>query len=1271
MTVTHLFSAWIAGLQYCFNLGSNAPLNEAEVFRLKQILGAGFSGDDIFTTSMTPEGIEVVEIGPRISSATPWSTNFVSMCKAVGLEKIVRVERSRRYQLPAGADRAAFIDANHDRMTECVYDTPLVSFETGIVPEATYTIPLLEERADAFLRFEGLDKLSADDRQYYYDHFVGEKNRNPTIVEMQDLLNANSEHSRHGHFKGKQIIDGVTMPQTLMDVVQAPYRQKPGKSLMAFADNSSGVEGFKCRVIIPVHPGQPSPFAWKDLTYHIITTAETHNMPTGVAPFPGAATGSGGMMRDRKAAGRGGILIAMSAGYCVGNLGMPGHDLPWEDLGYVYPSNLALPLDILIQASNGASDYGNKFGEPLISGFTRSFGLTLADGKRWEFLKPIMYAAGIGAIDSRHTLKKEAVKGMLIVQIGGPAYRIGFGGGNASSQMQGDNAAHLDFNAVQRGDGEMARKVNCVLEACIAMGPENPIESIHDQGAGGPANVLKELVEKSGGRVELRRITIGDPTMSVVEIWVCEYQERLGLLISSHNIAVFQAMCAREKVNCEVLGEVTGDGRFVVHDELDGTIPVDLELAKVLGGMPQKTFTDERVRPILVPLKLPEGLTVAEALGRVLLDPAVGSRGFLVRKADRSVGGLVVCQQCCGPLHLPVSDNAIVALDHFGASGGVKAIGEQPIKMLLDPAAGARMAVGEAVTNMASAVVSDPSDIFCSANWMWAAKLPGEGAAMWDAAVAMSDLVTNLGMATPNRGKDSLSMATRVGSDTVKSGRELVIYAYAPMPDVTKHVTPDIKRPGKTSLIHIDVANGKTRLGGSSLAHVYGQIGNDSPDVDDPMMLKRGFEAMQCLIAKQWISAAHDISDGGLITTVLEMAFAGNCGLSVHLDSQDPFGQLFAEELGWVVECTDEDVHDLLAYLAGHGLRATCIGETEEDEQIRVVVGGEVVLDSTLPVLRQQWEETSYRIERLQMNPECAETEKAESFRRTGPKYQVSYVSSKPPKVSQEVWRPKVAILREEGSNGYKEMTSAFYQAGFDPWDVTMTDLLAGRIGLEGFRGLAAVGGFSYADVPSSAKGWAATIRFNSKLKEMFERFYARTDTFSLGVCNGCQLFGLLGVVPWKGISDRDQPRFVHNISRRFESRYPAIGIYESSSIMLRGMAGSVLGVWSAHGEGRLEFPNPELMEQVLKQGLAPVRYVDDDGGVTETYPCNPNGSPAGIAGLCTPDGRHLAMMPHPERAFLNRQLPWVPKELQNDSGFSPWMQMFLNARQWCEDVGK
>jgi phosphoribosylformylglycinamidine synthase len=1064
------------------------------------------------------------------------------------------------------------------------------------------------------------------------------------------------------------------MPETLMEIVKSTLKANPSNSVIAFKDNSSGMKGYDCWTIIPEQPGKPAPFRKQRLKYHIIFTAETHNFPTGVAPFPGAETGTGGRIRDVQATGRGGLVVAGTAAYCVAHLLIPGYDLPWEDKDSFYPSSLASPLQIEIKASDGASDYGNKFGEPVILGFTRSFDQRLPSGERWAWIKPIMFTGGIGQIDARHIEKGEAKKGMLIVQVGGPAYGIGLSGGSASSKLQGENEEELDFNAVQRGDAEMEQKMNRVIRACIEMGEKSPIVSAHDQGAGGPANVLKELVEKAGGRIELRRIRLGDPTLSVLKIWIAEYQERCGFLIHHERTREFESICEREKVNCEILGEVTGDGRFVVHDEKDDSTPVNLDLAKVLGNMPQKTFRDERVDHPLKPVKLPEGVSVEEALSHVLRDLTVGSKRFLTSKVDRSVTGLIARQQCCGPLQLTVGDVAVIAQSHFGLTGAATSIGEQPIKMLVDPKAGARMAVGEALTNIVWAEISGLEDIKCSANWMWAPKLPGEGAALYEAACAMRDLMIQLGIAVDG-GKDSLSMATRVGDKIVKSPRELVISAYATVPDITKVVTPDIKKPGQSQLIFVEISGFKGRLGGSALAEVYGQIGNESPDVDDPERLKRAFHAIQKLVAKNLILAGHDVSDGGTVTTLLEMAFSGNCGLKIRMDGPwSPMERLFAEELGAVIECQVSDVQSVLEILESFRLDASVIGETTEAKKILITYGSQKVLESDMCVLRQQWEETSYQLDRLQRNPRCADEERRNIFDRKGPSYVIPFEPRPtPPHILEMKHKPEVAILREEGSNGDREMTSAFYEAGFTPWDITMTDLISGRMTLDRFRGLVAVGGFSYADVPESAKGWGAAIRFNERLKRMFEDFYNRPDAFSLGVCNGCQLFALIGWVPWLGIADQRQPRFVQNVSGRFESRWVTVKIQESPAMMFGGMAGSRLGIWVAHGEGRLHFPDPALMDEVMARKLVPLAFVDDegrlDGKVSESYPFNPNGSPFGMAGLCTQDGRHLAIMPHPERAFLKWQWPWMPGDLKERLKASPWIQMFQNAREWCDRV--
>ncbi|MGR0480971.1 MAG: phosphoribosylformylglycinamidine synthase [Candidatus Electronema sp. V4] len=1262
MPITRLHRRLDAARAYCFNIESARALTAEELRRLRLLLADGFIAE---TVSLAPvlTGERVVEVGPRLNFATAWSSNLVSICRATGLDCVTRAERSRVYVVPEGEDIAAFIAAHHDRMTECWYKEPLTTFETGIQPEPVYEVDLLGKGPDALLNLPGIS-MDERDRQFYYDYFVGKHQRNPTIVEIMDLNNANSEHSRHGYFRGRQVVDGVEQDGTLFDVVKATLKANPKGSLVAFGDNSSVVAGHDISTLQPEQPGQPSPLRAVDVCYHPLLTAETHNFPTGVAPFPGAETGTGGRIRDVQGTGKGGFVMAGTAGYCVGSLHIPGYELPWEQ-PLPCPANLASALTIEIEASNGASDYGNKFGEPLIQGFTRSFDLRVeGSGERWGYLKPIMFTGGIGQIDDRHIKKEQAEQGMLIVQVGGPAYRVGFGGGAASSMLQGENAAELDFNAVQRGDAEMEQKMNRVIRACCEMGGRTLIEVIHDQGAGGPANVLKELVEHSGGRIEIRKIRVGDPTMSVLEIYVAEYQERNGLLIKPENIEQFLAICEREKVACEVLGEVTGDLRFVVSDEQDGSTPVDVELKEVLGHIPQKTFSDNRI-PRRGGSRTAPTSSVRDHLRNVLRLVSVGSKRFLTNKVDRSVTGLIARQQCCGPLQLTVGDVAVVAQSHFGLTGIATAIGEQPIKMLINPAAGARMAVGEAWTNLVWAKIDDPEQVKCSANWMWAPKLPGEGAAMNDAARAMRDAMIATGMAVDG-GKDSLSMATKVGSETVKSPRELVISAYAAMSDIRKVVTPDMKEPG-SALLLIDLAPGKARLGGSALAQTLGSLGDASPDMDDPVLLRQAFAAVQELIAQDLILSGHDRSDGGLITTVLEMAFAGNCGVEIEVQGE-AVPTLFAEELGLVLECRQEQLEQIRHRLAVAEVSCILLGKSTAEKHVRIRCNGELVLNEDMRVLRQEWEETSFQLERLQVNPACAEAERQSIYDRSAPAYHLPFTPQPSPKhLLIATSKPKVAILRDEGSNSDREMSSAFYAAGFEPWDITMTDLLAGRVTLEGFRGIAAVGGFSYADVPESAKGWAATILFNERLRAMFDEFLNRPDTFTLGICNGCQLFGLLGWVPWRGLDATKQPRFVHNTSGRFESRWTTVRVIDSPAMMLRGMSGLIFGIHVAHGEGLLHFPDAAVRAEVIGKQLVPLVYADDSGSATEAYPFNPNGSPDGFAGLCSPDGRHLALMPHPERAFLPWQCHWLPKEMQGLE-VSPWLRMFQNAREWCNN---
>lgn len=1268
--------------EYCFNIDSAGGLEPKDLDILTWLLGETFEPAGLGRESLLDPGALVLEVGPRMNFTTAWSTNAVSVCHACGLGRIRRIERSRRFLLRTDApldaeQRTAFLALVHDRMTECPYPVPLQGFESGSEPKGTCEVRLLQEGRTALERINREMGLAFDewDLDYYTDLFVNRIGRNPTNVECFDIAQSNSEHSRHWFFKGRMIIDGVEKTEHLMALVQDPWKSNPRNSVIAFHDNSSAIRGRPIRTIMPARSGRPSPFVAADLDYDITFTAETHNFPSGVAPFPGAETGTGGRIRDGHATGRGSLVVAGTAAYCVGNLHIPGYELPWEDPDFAYPGNLASPVRIEIEASNGASDYGNKFGEPLIQGYTRAFGLRLPGGERREWLKPIMFTGGIGQIDARHTEKGRPETGMWVVKIGGPAYRIGMGGGAASSMVQGENVEELDFNAVQRGDAEMEQKVNRVIRACVELGDSNPIVSIHDQGAGGNCNVLKEVVDPAGARFEIRDIPVGDETLSVLEIWGAEYQENDALLLRPEHADMFRAFCEREKVPCSFVGRVTDDGRVVVHDREDDSNPVDLDLAAVLGHMPQKTFEFERTAPQLKPLRLPEGLTVRDALERVLRLLSVGSKRFLTTKVDRSVTGLIARQQCAGPLQLTVADVAVIAQSHFGTTGAATAIGEQPIKGLLDPAAMARMAVGEALTNLVWAPVSALEDVRCSANWMWAAKLPGEGAALYDAASAMRDIMRELGIAVDG-GKDSISMAAHApdasgGDETVKAPGELVISAYVTCPDIRNVVTPDLERPGRGRLLYVDLGGGMHRLGGSALAQVFEQIGDEGPDVEDAGLLKRAFHVVQELVESGSISAGHDRSDGGLITTLLEMAFAGNHGIDIDLEETrgiDALSFLFSEELGLLLEVDADEEAAVIEAFRRAAVPCTAIGRTTDDMSVTVHYEGAEVLNADVRELRDVWEETSFQLDRRQANPECVEQEQAGLRHRTGAEFRIPYTPEPTAAaILEKTGKTRVAILREEGSNGDREMASAFFAAGFEPWDVVMSDLLEGRVDLCEFRGIVAVGGFSFADVLDAAKGWAGVIRFHEELRAQFEAFCERPDTFSLGVCNGCQLLALLGWVPWQGIPDEQQVRFIRNGSGRFESRFATVRIEPSPSIMLQGMAGATLGIWVAHGEGRIFFPEASILERVRNEDLAPLRYVDDSGRVTEAYPFNPNGSPHGIAGLCSPDGRHLVMMPHPERSFLTWQWGWMPEGMRREIEASPWLRMFQNAREWCE----
>uniref|UniRef100_T1IU41 Phosphoribosylformylglycinamidine synthase n=1 Tax=Strigamia maritima TaxID=126957 RepID=T1IU41_STRMM len=1279
-------------VEFCFYILSNE--NIEDLSKLIWILGEPFNAKSIRKTShFDASNDEIIEIGPRLNFTTAFSTNAVSICHSVGITNVDRIEKFIRYRITLETDQPMspnlqelFANCLHDKMTHCRYITPLEKFHQSVNPQSWYEVDVMKERKKALQNVNADLGLALDDWDidYYTNLFCNKIKRNPTSVECFDLAQSNSEHSRHWFFKGKMFVDGIEQPLSLLDMVIQTQQYSNQNNVIKFCDNSSAIEGHKIPVLIPLEPNKCSSFIKDQMLRHLIFTAETHNFPTAVSPFSGAATGTGGRIRDVQAAGRGAHVIAGIAGYCFGNIHLPGYALSWENISE-YPSNFAHPRQVIIEASNGASDYGNKFGEPVVAGFSRSCGIVLSNKERREWVKPIMFSGGIGSIDDKQTKKLKPIKGMEVVKIGGPVYRIGVGGGAASSvQVQGDNAEELDFGAVQRGDAEMEQKLNRVIRACVEMGNNNPICSIHDQGAGGNGNVLKEIVEPQGAVIYSNAFQFGDPTISILELWGAEYQESNAVLVKNCDKNTLNEICLRERCPVSFVGNVTDNQKITLIDtnEKLEKIPVDLDLELVLGNMPQKEFHFAKIINISKPLQLPLEMNCSEALQLVLRLPSVASKRFLTNKVDRCVTGLVAQQQCVGPLHTPLADVAVIALSYFDTVGGAVGLGEQPIKGLVDCTVGARMSVAEAITNLVFAPITSLQDVKCSANWMWAAKLPGEGAALYSACAAMTDVMQILGIAVDG-GKDSLSMAAKVGHQTVKAPGTIVISAYAMCTDITNIVTPDFKCPdGKGCVLLVQMTPDKNRLGGTALAQVMAQVGDEAPDLDDPIKLRNAFLVTQKLIKEEKILSGHDVSDGGLITCILEMCFAGNCGVEIDIqvakdivDNEIIISSLFNEEVGWVFEVTEAFSEQVTASFKNCGVSCKRIGHSLNNDgqkkEILIKVNDAICLNDKMTKLRDDWEETSFQLELLQTNIDCVMQEKVSLQSRQSPPFHWpwEFKSSLTQQCTLKT-PPTVAIIREEGTNGDREMSAAFFSVGFQVWDVTMSDVTSKQVTLDRFRGLVFPGGFSYADVLGSAKGWAASMMFNAHFQAQLNSFKSRDDTFSLGVCNGCQLMALLGwISPDESNLESNQGVLLkQNISERFECRFSTVKIVESPSIMLNNMADAVLGVWVAHGEGRFEFKNEEIRQNIAENHLVPMQYVDDDANETTCYPFNPNGSPGGVAAICSVDGRHLAIMPHPERSIFPWQWPWMTENWKKSMIWSPWMQMFENAFTWCTE---
>ncbi|XP_055916819.1 phosphoribosylformylglycinamidine synthase [Eupeodes corollae] len=1262
----------------------------------------------------------LIEIGPRFNFSTAFSTNCVNICQNVGLNHINRIEMSIRYLITFNGkptNLEDIIEVLSDRMTECQYtpeNLPVDSFDEQLPKQQRnwHIVPVLTEGRQA------LEKVNEElglafgewDINYYTNLFQNTLNRNPTTVELFDCAQSNSEHSRHWFFRGQMFVDGIEQEKSLFKMIMDTQLHTNPNNTIKFGDNSSAIKGFQHLALQPQNSSGPGQVTLQKVESDLIFTAETHNMPTAVAPFSGATTGTGGRIRDVQGVGRGGLTIAGTAGYCVGNLNIPGYTLPFECGNSKYPPSFAKPLKILIDASNGASDYGNKFGEPVISGFVISYGLEDPHRERNEYVKPIMFSGGLGTMSSSMREKANPKKGMLLAKIGGPVYRIGVGGGAASSvEVQGDNSSSLDFNAVQRGDAEMENKLNRVVRACVEMGDKNPILAIHDQGAGGNGNVLKELVEPgfAGAVIFSKEFQLGDPTITALELWGAEYQENNAILCSPKSRQLLQDICDRERCPISFVGFVTGNGyvtlleseadfkKYENHEEIEnlGPVPFDLHLKHVLGDMPKRRYDLERTKPNLTPLKLDENIGFSSTLNRVLSILSVGSKRFLTHKVDRCVSGLIAQQQCVGPLHTPLADFALTTISHFGYEGIATSIGTQPIKGLISAAAMARMSVAEAISNLVFVGVSELADVKCSGNWMWAAKLPGEGAKLFDACKEMCEIMKELNIAVDG-GKDSLSMAARVDSKTVKSPGTLVVSTYAPCPDVRVKITPDLKAPSMGNIGHLVWVNieGLFRLGGSALAQAYCQQGMLSPNVEKTAVLKNAFNITQKLLKEKKLLAGHDISDGGLIVTLVEMAFAGISGIEIDMtgalekldknsvileevpEDKIEFGVMFAEEAGWVLEVESQYLQEVMEEFKNENVPVFCVGKSTGfglDSSIIVKSRNSVLLRSDVRTLFKKWENTSFELEKLQANSECAVDEFNSLNYRSAPKYNCTANLDPEVKLSGLGKSVKVAVLREEGVNSDREMISCLLKAKFEVHDVTMSDLLQKKCTLEQYRGIVFPGGFSYADTLGSGKGWAANIMFSDHLAPQFDAFRKREDSFSLGICNGCQLMSLIG---WVGSTDNDRPlqsaidvpdvALLHNKSERFECRWSTLRIEESNSMMLKNLAGSVLGCWVAHGEGRFSFRTDDVLKKLKTNKCITMRYADDNGVATQSYPMNPNGSIDAVAGICSEDGRHLALMPHPERCSQMYQWPYTPAGCEFEQ--SPWQVMFNNAFVWC-----
>ncbi|MHB1677000.1 MAG: phosphoribosylformylglycinamidine synthase [Sulfuriferula sp.] len=1242
---------------------------------------------------------------PRLGTISPWSSKATDIARHCGLKTISRIERGTAYYFLRAdgkdmttADLALIAPHIHDRMTEIIlseFEAASALFRHLPAKPLSY-IDILGSGLEAMSCANqdlGL-ALSDDEIDYLLNHYT-RAGRNPTDVELMMFAQANSEHCRHKIFNANWVIDGATQTHTLFGMIRETHARHPGGTVVAYSDNSSVIAGAHIDRFYPDADGR---YAYHPKLTHILMKVETHNHPTAISPFPGAATGSGGEIRDEGATGTGSKPKAGLCGFSVSNLRIADYLQVWESYrgdieGYGKPLRIASALQIMIEGPLGAAAFNNEFGRPNLAGYFRSFEELCGDEMR-GYHKPIMLAGGVGNIDATHCFKKPFAEGTLLIQLGGPGMLIGLGGGAASSMNTGSNAENLDFDSVQRGNPEMQRRAQEVIDRCWQLGADNPILSIHDVGAGGISNAFPELIDGAGrGAIfQLRDVPLEESGMSPREIWSNESQERYVLAVAPENLDLFRRLCERERCPFAVVGVATDAPHLTVQDNLLALTPVDMDMSVLLGKPPRMTRTVQHVPRLLPPLDL-EGIVLAEAATRVLRLPSVASKAFLIHIGDRTVGGYTARDQMVGPWQVPVADVAVTTMSHVGYTGEAYAIGERTPLALIDAPASGRMAIAEALTNLAAARIDNISDIKLSANWMAAAGFPGEDAALFDTVKAISlELCPALGISIPV-GKDSLSMRSTWQAEgidkAVTAPLSLIITAFAPTPDTRLTLTPQLRTDqGETDLILVDLGRGRNRLGGSALAQVYKQIGNSCPDVYSAQQLKAFFTTIQELNAQQQLLAYHDRSDGGLWTTLCEMAFAGHCGISIDCDelcqdfaALDPtndlddeemlfvtpqqdnnayiLGVLFNEESGAVLQVRRVDTAHVMQTFFKAGLRSEVhvIGTPNANDRITIRRNGADLLDFTRAALYRTWSETSYHIQRLRDNPACAESEFAHIQDESDPGRFVNL--SFDPDLSLVIGgnKPRIAILREQGVNGEVEMAAAFDRAGFEAVDVHMSDIIAGRTSLQNFSGLAACGGFSYGDVLGAGEGWAKSILFNPRARQEFEAFFNRTDSFALGICNGCQMMSnLKSIIP----GAQFWPQFTRNLSEQFEARFVMVEITDSPSILFADMVGSQMPIVVAHGEGYANFSQTGDAERVIST----LRFIDHRGQPTATYPLNPNGSAQGLTGVTSEDGRFTIMMPHPERVFRNSQHSWHPDRSQENG---PWLRLFQNARKWVQ----